>query len=161
MTHTHLVKVLKSIENNLKEPKKTLFKKDKNNESLESYLKKVNSSCYICDKIDNTFNRYVDSFFYLLKKEKEFSTLFQNTNFFCLEHFQLLLEISENKLNGDLKIEFTKTLFNIQHKYMQELIGDIDWFIKKYDYRYKDEPYKNSKDSLNRSIGFVTGRYLE
>lgn len=29
---------------------------------------------------------------------------------------------------------------------------DLDWYIDKFDYRYKDEPWKNSKDAIERTI---------
>lgn len=160
MSHTHLKKLIATIDDKYTEPKKALFKKNEDNTELLNFLKEVNSSCYICDKIDNTFYRYVDSFFYLIKKNDEFYPLFEKTSFFCLDHFELLLKTSNEKLNGEKKINFSKTLMDIQRKYMKELEEDLDWFIKKYDYRYKDEPYKNSKDSLNRSIGFLGGKYL-
>ena len=38
-----------------------------------------------------------------------------------------------------------------------EIREDIDWFCKKFDYRYKDESWKNSKDSIERAVGLLTG----
>ena len=35
---------------------------------------------------------------------------------------------------------------------MERVNGDIGWFIDKFDYRFKDEPWKNAKDSLPRGI---------
>jgi hypothetical protein len=29
---------------------------------------------------------------------------------------------------------------------------DLDWFIDKFDYRYVNEPWKNSRDALLRTI---------
>jgi hypothetical protein len=38
---------------------------------------------------------------------------------------------------------------------MDTLREDIKWFIKKFDYRYEEEPWKNSKDSVERTIKFL------
>ena len=38
---------------------------------------------------------------------------------------------------------------------------DIDWFVKKFDYRYENEPWKNSKDALPRAITKVSGIDVE
>jgi hypothetical protein len=41
--------------------------------------------------------------------------------------------------------------------YMKELNDDISWFCKKFDYRYDQEPWYNSKDAVERSIRFLRG----
>ena len=35
---------------------------------------------------------------------------------------------------------------------MKRVTDDLEWFIDKFDYRHKDEPWKNSKDALPRAI---------
>ena len=35
---------------------------------------------------------------------------------------------------------------------MKRINGEIEWFINKFDYKYKDEPWKNSKDSIARAM---------
>lgn len=35
---------------------------------------------------------------------------------------------------------------------MKRVKEDLDWFIQKYDYRFRDEPWKNSKDAVERSL---------
>ncbi|MGN0395989.1 MAG: DUF6062 family protein [Coprococcus sp.] len=35
---------------------------------------------------------------------------------------------------------------------MERINDDISWFIDKFDYRYKNEPWKNSKDAIPRGI---------
>ena len=39
--------------------------------------------------------------------------------------------------------------------YMSTLTDDVSWFCKKFDYRYGDEPWYNSKDSVERAIKFL------
>jgi esterase/lipase superfamily enzyme len=39
--------------------------------------------------------------------------------------------------------------------YMETLTEDVSWFCKKFDYRYDKEPWKNSKDSVERAIKFL------
>ena len=40
---------------------------------------------------------------------------------------------------------------------LDRTIEDVEWFIKKFDYRYKDEPWKNSKDALVRTMYKTNG----
>ena len=50
---------------------------------------------------------------------------------------------------------FAKDCAEIVDAYLAELKEDISWFCKKFDYRYTDEPWYNSKDSVERSIKFL------
>ncbi len=43
---------------------------------------------------------------------------------------------------------------------MQRVIDDLEWFIDKFDYRNENEPWKNSKDAVQRSI-LKTNSYFE
>ena len=36
-----------------------------------------------------------------------------------------------------------------------QLTSSVSWFCKKFDYRYADEPWKNSKDSVERAMAFL------
>ena len=35
---------------------------------------------------------------------------------------------------------------------MKRVHEDLGWFIDKFDYRFKDEPWKNAKDALLRTM---------
>ena len=39
--------------------------------------------------------------------------------------------------------------------YFDRLTEDVSWFCKKFDYRYGDEPWYNSKDSVERAMRFL------
>ena len=39
--------------------------------------------------------------------------------------------------------------------YFDELTEDVSWFCKKFDYRYGDEPWYNSKDAVERAMKFL------
>ena len=53
--------------------------------------------------------------------------------------------------------EFYSTAHKIQRAYLDELNKDVSWFCKKFDYNYEQEPWYNSKDSVQRSIKFLCG----
>jgi hypothetical protein len=46
---------------------------------------------------------------------------------------------------------------SIESEYVKTLEADVSWFCKKFDYRYDEEPWYNSKDSIPRAIKFLTG----
>jgi hypothetical protein len=40
---------------------------------------------------------------------------------------------------------------------MDRIQEDISWFIKKFDYRFENESWKNSKDAVERTVNKVRG----
>ena len=39
--------------------------------------------------------------------------------------------------------------------YLETLTEDVSWFCKKFDYRYDEEPWYNSKDAVERAVKFL------
>lgn len=37
------------------------------------------------------------------------------------------------------------------------VLDDMQWFVNKYDYRYKNEPWKDAKDAPAKSIQKING----
>ena len=44
-----------------------------------------------------------------------------------------------------------KELYKLEIENFARVDEDVKWFTKKFDYRFKDEPWKNSKDAVKRS----------
>ncbi|QUI22712.1 hypothetical protein HZI73_10590 [Vallitalea pronyensis] len=156
MLHSHMDVTKHSLEKLLtdpvKKPKKSFLKKEASEQKLTTYLKEQSSKCYICDKVQDTFNRYVDTFFYLWKKDKTFVDLVKTCKGFCLEHFADIYQEGPKHLNDHALKSFLDTIVPIQLDNLQRVQDDLDWFIKKSDYRFADEPWKNSRDALVRSM---------
>ena len=53
------------------------------------------------------------------------------------------------------------TLTELETANFDRLEGEIAWFTNKFDYRNADKPWGNSKDSVERSIRFLTGGTTE
>ena len=56
------------------------------------------------------------------------------------------------RLSGERLKDFIRELDTLYLDNMKRVRDDLDWFIDKFDYRYADEPWKNSKDALPRTI---------
>ena len=98
---------------------------------------------------------------YLYEKDGEFVKKFKSQPYFCLNHFNRLSALAKAKMPKKLYSEFYEDLSATTFGYMDELRGDIKHFIKKFDYRYEDEPWGNSKDSVERAIKFLEGDLSE
>ena len=101
MLKTHMEKSMKEIEAKQNESVKaaSLFKKKKKSEPSEllSYVKGLEHSCFVCDKIESTFQNYLGTIFYLYKKEEEFRKLFQSSKGFCTKHYGMLYEMAPER----------------------------------------------------------------
>ena len=150
--HSHMVKTNKDIEKLSQGGKaSTLFKK-KDISSLTSYLNELNTSCYVCNRIEDTFKRYIRTIHYLWSNDESFKRKYENSKGFCTKHYQALLEQSVQNLSGAKLDEYIDVTNKIYLDNMKRVTDDLEWFIDKFDYRHKDEPWKNSKDALPRAI---------
>ena len=130
---------------------------DKLIEAMIDKLSKLENTCTICEKIDNTMDRFIDVVFYLYIREADFKKLFSEKKGFCIKHFKLLLEGSMKYLNQRQRPEFINNLMQMQLSNLERVQEDVNWFVKKFDYRYQDAPWKNSHDAIPRGIEKIVG----
>ena len=156
MLKTHMDKTIKDIEKlssgggKLTSP--SLFKRKSESSGVKAYVDNLDNSCYICEKINNTFLRYIDTIFSLYQNDDRFRNKFKESKGFCTSHYGLLYQEAPNHFNADKTEEFRKTLNTVYVDNMKRVRDDLEWFIDKFDYRYVNEPWKNSKDALQRSM---------
>ncbi len=120
-------------------------------------VKKLNSDCYVCSRIDKNLTAMISTAVYLYESDTEFRKKFERTPYFCLPHYSAMLEYSSKKMPKRIFRDFYDAAHGIQKKHVGSLKGDVSWFCKKFDYRYDEEPWYNSKDSVQRSIKFLSG----
>lgn len=120
-------------------------------------IEKLNKSCYVCEQIEEKITKMFSTAVYLYETEKEFVRKFNSQKMFCLPHYKILLETAYRNLDKDKFKSFVKDAEKIMADYLERLGEDVSWFCKKFDYRYNDQPWKNSKDSVERSIRFLSG----
>lgn len=149
MLESHLAEVEKKIHGSL-----TLGGRAK---SSISALEKLNSDCYVCSRIDKNLSAMMATAVYLFESDPNFKPKFKKTPYFCLPHYKRLIEYASKKMSGRAFRDFYAAASEIEENYVKTLEGDISWFCKKFDYRYDEEPWYNSKDSVQRSIKFLSG----
>lgn len=163
VTQTHMMEMLKQLEAiNPIDGKKNAFLPFKKSISssdspLQGLLTTIEDDCYICDRTHTTMDRYLDTFFYLFKKEPEFIEMLASSKSFCMPHYIKLMEVGKQKLKDKQFDEFVNiTMPNFKDNY-ERVLDELQWFISKFDYRFHNEPWKNSKDAPKRSIQKVAG----
>ncbi|MBQ6814449.1 MAG: hypothetical protein IJP13_02810 [Lachnospiraceae bacterium] len=160
MYQTHTYGVIEAMQKMKPEGKGGLFKKA-DNSKLTGYIKEMSKSCFICDKINDVFDRYIVTIMHLIKTDDDFRAKYKKSKGFCMEHYGLLIEAASRELSGRDQEEFLSYTSNIFIENMKRVKEDLDWFINKFDYRYKDEPWKNGKDALPRMVSKLNSISVE
>lgn len=156
---SHMDKTIKDVEklsaSNAIIPTPSFFKKQKEVSGVVSHMEKLDDSCYICEKVNRTFERYISTLFYLYRQEEDFRQKFNKCQGFCNKHYCLLHKQAAQNLSGEELKSFYKELNFLYLENMKRVRDDLEWFIDKFDYRYANEPWKNSKDALPRAMNKV------
>ncbi len=146
--------IVKNISNKIQS------KKTETQKLLDSLIDNLNileNSCTICKKINYTMGKFTEVILYLWFKEEDFKNLFNNKKGFCLKHFKMLLEGTKEHLNARQQAIFIDNIMKLQLENLGRIQKEVNWFAKKFDYRFNDAPWGNSKDSVPRSIKKITG----
>ena len=163
MLHTHLQttgRKLNELAAKRKPIKKSLFSRPDKDE-ISAYINEITSSCYICDRIENTFERYVDTFFYMWTKMPEIQEKVKNSKGFCLKHFSLLLTEGAQKLSSAEYEKLVDIILPLEQENIKRITDEVEHFTDKFDYRHKDEPWGNSRDSVERGILKTASEFVE
>ena len=125
--------------------------------SAVARAQKLEKDCYICRRIEEHFAHMIDTVVYLYRTEDAFRRKFARQPFFCLPHYRLLAEKARVALPKKLYADFYQDLDRVTRTALDSLREDVSWFCKKFDYRYENEPWYNSKDAVERAIVFLSG----
>ncbi len=161
---THLNRTIKEAEKVIKSSKPTnsgFFRKKAEVSPIKHFFDGLENSCYICNRISVMFERYLVTVFYLYRTDEEFRKKFHSSKGFCSKHYALLYELSSTHLHGKELEEFLHELNQLYLENMKRVRDDLEWFTDKFDYRFADEPWKNSKDALPRTVEKVNSIQID
>ena len=122
-----------------------------------SALGTLESDCYVCSRIEKNLNAMTATAVYLWDSDYAFRKKFEKVPYFCLPHYRAMVDYASKKMSKRSFSEFYDAAYGIEERYLSELRLDVSWFCKKFDYRYDEEPWYNSKDSVQRTIKFLSG----
>ena len=128
---------------------------------LAPILLELEGDCYVCNRINKNLSAMISTAVYLFESDGAFKEKFKKAPYFCLPHYRAMMDYASKKMGKRQFAEFYDTAKAIEDKYLETLSDDVSWFCKKFDYRYDDEPWYNSKDSVARAIKFLSGDFSE
>ena len=124
-------------------------------------IAELEGTCYVCSRIAFHFEHMFETAALLYDKDEAFRHKLLAQPYFCLPHYRRFLAIAEKRLGKKLYVIFAKDCASVVEPYFEQLQEDVSWFCKKFDYRYDEEPWYNSKDAVERAIKFLRGRFDE
>lgn len=152
MLQTHLQELQKNVMK-----RKSIFE-GKN--AKQKRVSAVNNDCFVCSKIEWGMSRILVTLFELYVKQGEFRTLFDEQEYLCLPHYDMLTSACADHMDKNMQKQFKEACAKLTENYMAELEKDITHYCNMYDYRNTgaDADWGNSKDSIERAIKFLTTR---
>ena len=162
---THTDELIKSFDKvctlSEEEGKKSVFSKGKAYpiDEMENIVSNRSKSCACCKSLEDITDKFVENILYLYEKEPDFKNKFNSSKGFCLNHYALLLTKAKKHMKGDSLKDFCVNLAKIQKENFERLSDEIDWFTKKFDYRYANEDWKTSRDAVLRGCEKI-GSYI-
>lgn len=118
--------------------------------------KKLGQNCFICERLEPHYNRMIENTVLLFAYDSKFRVKFSAQKYFCLPHYQMLMEYAKKKLDKRIFSDFFDAISQVESKYFEKIIKDVSWYCKKFDYRYDSEPWYDSKDAVERAIRFLS-----
>lgn len=113
-------------------------------------------SCAVCERLNETMDKFCENIFYLYDTDDEFRQKFLSSKGFCLNHYALLMTKASKCMNGKKLKDFCIALTQLEESNLRRISDDADWFSKKFDYRYANEDWKNSRDAVPRAAAKIT-----
>lgn len=117
----------------------------------------LTQGCVICQDLQENIKRYLHTFFHLYRTDGEFRAAYAASKGSCLPHTAALLQGCVEGLPGPLAKEFAATTISLWEKHTQRTEDDLKWFIKKFDYRYDQEPWNGAQDAVERTVNKLRG----
>lgn len=118
-------------------------------------IEELEKSCYVCTRIENSFVKMLENTVWLWEQDGDFRKKFDSQPLFCLSHFKRICETGKKELSKKKFPDFYSAAYKVTMDYLDSLCDDVSHFCKKFDYRYDDEPWGNSKDSPERAVSFL------
>ena len=161
ITHTYMretVRQLKSREKKLPlNTKKKLFAVKKGDEFRQfeefcQWLENKHNECMVCKKVNEAMDRYIYTMLYLFRTSEDFRHGLQNSKGLCLQHLKRSVEIANEQFGAAGAAEWLRFIMPLMYKSFERIDSELDWFEKKFDYRFREEPWGTAEDSLVRAL---------
>lgn len=114
------------------------------------------TSCLACQDIGRAVCQHAEAYIHTWIAEAEFRTLAAKADPFCLPHLSLLHR-EAGRLPGRQRDPLRAELLRFEEAALRPLLGEVDWFIKKFDVRFREAPWQGAEDAVERAVAILAG----
>lgn len=150
-THLDSVSDIVGLGCNTEEKKRARLKK---REQFTEDMKKTSSSCAICDRVNHTFQRYIETFIYMLRKEDGFLDKVLKSEGFCIEHFSEIAFMAREKMSDSEYERLFVPIIAREKERIDQCRTYLKNFSDSFDYRNIGKEMDAPKDILIKA-GFL------
>ncbi len=128
--------------------------------NVSRWIRAEEGSCHICNIIKSQYERYLATFFTLYKqRDSEFMDLLKNGKGVCIHHLADVLDAAPQYVTDKQQKELRELLFAQMEIHLGRMIDELEWFQKKFDYRYRDADWNGAEDAVPRAMQKIAGGY--
>ena len=120
-------------------------------------IDRLSKSCYICSRLDENFAKVLDNAVYLWVTDEAFKKKVSSQSCFCLPHYAAFLGAAKEGMSSSDFSAFSSSVRLVEEKYLEKVRENVSFFVKKFDYRYENEPWGDAKDAVEKAIGLLSG----
>ena len=120
-------------------------------------LSSLSESCYVCDRLSTNFERVMENAVYMWCTDESFRKLVSRQRAICVPHFSALLDSASKNLKSSEFGSLYSALRPLEEDYLARQKEKISRFVKKFDYRYEDEPWGDAKEAVEDTIRALCG----
>lgn len=114
-------------------------------------------SCVACRDLTETLTRHAEAFVHTWVSEPDFRAMVSRADPFCLPHLALVIG-QAGRLPRRSRAEVRAGLLRMEEEALRPLLAKVDWFVKKFDARFRDEPWDGAEDAVLRAVEVLAGR---
>ena len=145
------------LETHIKSIANDVLREGMSPETRHEALKTVNSTCFVCEKIEWGEKRMYDTLFHCYEKEPDFRRMFNSQPYYCLKHYERLMEGIANRKCRKYGSEMAQNLNRITKAYADSLSEKITKYCSFYDYHHAgNNDFGDSRYAVHEIIKFLT-----
>lgn len=117
----------------------------------------ADESCLVCSQIQKSMQLYARTVTDLYRRDPEFRARLATFDGICLPHTRLLIRESYSGLPAATRSQYTHLLRRQLHDGLTRLDQELGWFIQKFDYRFRQADWHNTKSAPERAAARLAG----
>lgn len=148
------------LQSHINEVRQKVFPKKDSDQPAKAMLESIRElsrTCYVCDLVEKDILHLLRTVYASYGKDEEFRALYRAQEYICLDHYALIMaNLNKRAMDKRTLAQFCEATNALAKGYMDTLYDDVTHFASMYDYRNRGGDYGNSKDSIERTVQFLT-----